>query len=108
MPTKSWAVIYELDDPSFQNIMGGPHYNVVDLDECDDVVATVWIYDDANKCQRDALLMAAAPNLLRACVEAVKWGEAQDDTVAPRWIRRMAKAVQLALNGDKHSRTFYD
>ncbi|NDC55278.1 MAG: hypothetical protein EBZ69_00325 [Alphaproteobacteria bacterium] len=106
--TRNWAAVYEEDDPSFSNIMGGPHYNVVDITEDEEVVATIWIDDDIKKCNRDALLIAAAPNLLLACADALAWAASQDETLAPRWIRRMAKAVRKARGGDKNTRTFYD
>ena len=73
-----------------------------------EVVATVWIDDDAEKCERDAILLSAAPDLLRACNEALDWAEAQDESRAPQWIRRMAKAVRKAERGDKNTQVFYD
>jgi hypothetical protein len=96
------AAIYEVDDQNFMNIMGGPHYNIVDVSDYE-VIATVWIDDDADKCKKDALLLAAAEDLLRAADAALKWAHDQDDAYAPAWIRSLSKAAQKAKEGDKHT-----
>lgn len=103
---KKWRAVYERDDPSFSNIMGGPHYNVVDAEET--VIATVWIDDRAVECERDALLIAAAPNLLRAGKKILEWAHGQDEDYLPPWVNKLAKAVTKATEGDKNSQIFYD
>jgi hypothetical protein len=90
---KQWSAVYEEDDPAFQNIMGGPHYNIENAAD-GEVVATVWLDDNLSKCRRDALLLAAAPNLLRACRAALDWADAQDEDLLPNWVQKMAKAVR--------------
>jgi|688.fasta_scaffold1283655_1 hypothetical protein len=101
------AAIYEIDDQNFMNIMGGPHYNIVDIDD-DEVLATVWIDDDPTKCEQDALLLAASEDLLHAAEAALKWAQDQDDERSPAWIKKLATAVQKANEGDKHTQVFYD
>jgi hypothetical protein len=103
---KKWRAVYERDDPNFSNIMGGPHYNIVAEDE--EVVATVWIDDAAAKCEKDALLLAAAPNLLSAAEKVLEWADGQDEDYVPRWVNKLAKAVKKATGGDKNSQVFYD
>jgi hypothetical protein len=101
------AAIYEVDDQNFMNIMGGPHYNIVDVKD-DEVIATVWIDDDVHKCEKDALLLAAAEDLLKAAEAALDWVHAQDEDQLPPWTVRLAKAVKKANAGDKHTQVFYD
>jgi hypothetical protein len=101
------AAIYEVDDQNFMNIMGGPHYNIVDVNE-DEVIATVWIDDDVHKCEKDALLLSAAEDLLKASEAALDWVHAQDEDQLPPWAVRLAKAVKKANEGDKHTQVFYD
>jgi hypothetical protein len=103
---KKWRAVYERDDPNFSNIMGGPHYNITTADE--EVVATVWIDDEAVKCEKDALLLAAAPNLLLAAKKVLEWVEGQDEDYVPQWAKRLAKAVKKATGGDKNTQVFYD
>lgn len=102
---KKWRAVYERDDPSFSNINGGPHYNIEDDDE---VIATVWIDDRAVECEKDALLIAAAPNLLAAAKKVLEWVDGQDEDYVPKWANKLAKAVKKATGGDKNTRVFYD
>lgn len=103
---KKWRAVYERDDPSFSNIMGGPHYNITTAD--DEVIATVWIDDRAVECEKDALLLAAAPDLLRAGQKIMDWADGQDDDYLPAWVKKLSKAVKKATGGDKNTQVFYD
>jgi len=103
---KKWRAVYERDDSSFSNIMGGPHYNVVTDDE--EVIATVWIDDEAVKCEKDALLISAAPNLLQVGRQIMEWADGQDEDYLPPWVSKLAKAVKKATEGDKETQVFYD
>lgn len=98
---------YEEDDPNFSNIMGGPHWNLVDRTS-GEVCATVWVDDDPaeegrGNAENDALLLSAAPDLFRAAQRAMEWADGQDESYLPDWVSRLAKAVKKAQKGDKYT-----
>jgi len=101
------TAVYEEDDPSFSNIMGGPHWNIVDRRN-EEVCATVWVDSDPAEegrgtAEEDALLLSAAPDLFRAAHLALEWAASQDEEYLPAWVQRLARAVKKAQKGDRYT-----